>query len=108
MDGSPRILIVRLSAIGDVIHGLPVLCALRKAFPEAYLGWVVEGRAGELLDTEVVLYVVKPNELKNSLHGEDARLVRDELCGGIRARQQQLLLVVDVVDVLLLVVLRPR
>jgi len=47
---SPRILIVRLSAIGDVIHGLPVLCALREALPEAFLGWVVEGRAGDLLD----------------------------------------------------------
>ena len=31
----PRILIVRLSAIGDVIHGLPVLCALRDALPDA-------------------------------------------------------------------------
>ena len=46
---SPRILIVRLSAIGDVIHGVPVLCALRSALPEAFLAWVVEGRAGDLL-----------------------------------------------------------
>ena len=45
-----RILIVRLSAIGDVIHGVPVLCALRDALPEAFLGWVVEGRAGDLLE----------------------------------------------------------
>ena len=44
-----RILIVRLSAIGDVIHGIPVLCALRSAFPNALIGWVVEGRAGDLL-----------------------------------------------------------
>ena len=50
MDGSPRILIVRLTAIGDVIHGLPVLCALRAAMPEAFLGWVVEGGAGNLLE----------------------------------------------------------
>jgi len=47
---TPRILIVRLSAIGDVVHGLPVLCALREAFPEAFLGQVVEGRAGDLLE----------------------------------------------------------
>jgi heptosyltransferase I len=46
----PRILIVRLSAIGDVIHGLPVLCALRSALPNAFLGWVVEGRSGDLLE----------------------------------------------------------
>ena len=47
---SPRILIVRLSAIGDVIHGVPVLCALRAALPESFLGWVVEGRSGSLLE----------------------------------------------------------
>jgi len=46
---SPRIVIVRLSAIGDVIHGLPVLNALRERFPEAMLAWVVEKRAAELL-----------------------------------------------------------
>jgi lipopolysaccharide heptosyltransferase I len=55
MDGPPRILIVRLSAIGDVIHGVPVLCALRAAFPDAFIGWVVEGRAGDLLDTHPAL-----------------------------------------------------
>ena len=46
---SPRVLIVRLSAIGDVIHGLPVLCALRERFPQSLLGWVVEERAAALL-----------------------------------------------------------
>ena len=46
----PRILIVRLSAIGDVIHGVPVLCALRAAMPNAFLAWVVEGSAGDLLE----------------------------------------------------------
>jgi heptosyltransferase I len=44
-----RILIVRLSAIGDVLHGMPVLNALRVALPEAFLAWVVEGRAAQLL-----------------------------------------------------------
>lgn len=47
---SPRILIVRLSAVGDVIHGLPVLHALRERFPTAFLGWVVESRAAALLE----------------------------------------------------------
>lgn len=46
---SPRILIVRLSAIGDVIHTMPLACALRERFPKAFLAWVVEERAGELL-----------------------------------------------------------
>jgi lipopolysaccharide heptosyltransferase I len=47
---SPRILIVRLSAIGDVIHGLPVLCALREAMPNAFIGWVVESRCAGVLE----------------------------------------------------------
>ena len=44
-----RILIVRLSAIGDVVHGLPVLSALRSALPQAHLAWLVESRAADLL-----------------------------------------------------------
>ena len=46
-----RILIVRLGAMGDVIHGLPAVTALRAAFPEAKLGWLVEERWAELLCT---------------------------------------------------------
>ena len=40
---APRsILILRTSALGDVVHCLPVASALRAAFPAARLGWVVE------------------------------------------------------------------
>ena len=46
---SPNILIVRLSAVGDAIHGLPVLCALRDFFPRARISWVVEQRAAAVL-----------------------------------------------------------
>jgi len=48
-DKSPRILIVRLSAIGDVIQGMPIACALRERFPEAFLAWAVQEQAGTLL-----------------------------------------------------------
>lgn len=44
-----RILIVRLSAMGDVIHTLPAVHFLRQAFPHAHLGWLVEERWAELL-----------------------------------------------------------
>ncbi len=46
-----RLLIVRLGAMGDVIHGLPAVAALREAFPEAMLGWLIEERWAELLCT---------------------------------------------------------
>jgi heptosyltransferase I len=44
-----RLLIVRLSAMGDVIHTLPAVHALRQAFPRAYIGWLIEERWAELL-----------------------------------------------------------
>ena len=47
---SPRILLVRLSAIGDVIHGMPVLCALRERFPHAHISWVAERIGSKLLE----------------------------------------------------------
>jgi len=42
---TPRILLVRLSAIGDVVVTTPVVAAIRQRFPEAHLAWVVEERA---------------------------------------------------------------
>jgi heptosyltransferase-1 len=47
--GFERVLIVRLSAMGDIIHTLPAVGALRAVFPNATLGWVVEERWAELL-----------------------------------------------------------
>ncbi len=44
-----KLLIVRLSAMGDIIHTLPAVAALREAFPHAILGWLVEERWTELL-----------------------------------------------------------
>ena len=46
-----RILIVRLGAMGDIIHSLPAVNALRAAFPEAMIGWLIEERWAELLCT---------------------------------------------------------
>ncbi len=44
-----RILIVRLSAIGDVVHTLPALATLHRKLPGAFLGWAVDDRAAPLL-----------------------------------------------------------
>lgn len=44
-----KILITRLGAMGDIIHSLPAAAALRRAFPAATIGWVVEQRWVDLL-----------------------------------------------------------
>jgi len=44
-----RILIVRLSALGDVAYALPALVALRRHCPHAHITWAVEEAAADLL-----------------------------------------------------------
>ena len=44
-----QVLAVRLSSMGDVIHTLPAVAALRKALPEAKIDWAIEERWAELL-----------------------------------------------------------
>ena len=48
-----RILLVRISAMGDVIHAIPAFATLRAAFPEASIGWVIEERWRPLLPAGV-------------------------------------------------------
>src|SRR6478735_7868717 len=50
-----NILIVRLSALGDVVHAIPAAAALRRAFPEARIDWLVEARHRDILDLVTVL-----------------------------------------------------
>lgn len=44
-----RILLVRLSALGDVAYALPALAALRRHCPQAHIAWAVEEAAANLL-----------------------------------------------------------
>ena len=45
-----RILIVRMSALGDIVHALPVLSALRAAYPSAQIDWLAEATYAGILD----------------------------------------------------------
>jgi heptosyltransferase-1 len=45
-----RILIVRLSAMGDVIHAMPAVAALRRAHPALHIGWAIDPAWAPLLD----------------------------------------------------------
>jgi len=59
-----NILIVKLSAIGDVIHALPVAHALKQQYPQARITWVVEKPAYDLLtnnpDIDEIIIFDKP------------------------------------------------
>ena len=44
MNSTRRILIIRLSSLGDILHTLPAFWSLRQTFPDAAIDWVVEER----------------------------------------------------------------
>src|SRR3954447_22375198 len=48
--GQPRVLIVRLSAIGDCVQTMPLACAIRDRWPGAHVTWVVEKASAPLVE----------------------------------------------------------
>ncbi len=79
MSARPRILIVRLSALGDVVHVLPALAALRAAHPRAFIGWAVEDRAASLLEGHPHLdrlHVVPRAAWRKALERDPASVLR--------------------------------
>src|SRR5205809_2984676 len=50
-----RFLIVRLGALGDIVHTIPVAAALRRAFPDARIDWLVSAKHRDILDLVPVI-----------------------------------------------------
>ena len=55
LNGFPRILIIRFSAIGDVVRTLPALHALRDAYPHAQIDWAVEEKSLDIISDHPAL-----------------------------------------------------
>ena len=49
-EAGPAILIVRLGALGDILHAVPAAAALRQAYPHARIDWLVDARHRAILD----------------------------------------------------------
>lgn len=48
-DDVRSVLIIKLSSIGDVVHALPALAALRRRFPRGHIAWAVGPAAAEVV-----------------------------------------------------------
>ncbi|HEY4960854.1 MAG TPA: lipopolysaccharide heptosyltransferase I [Terriglobales bacterium] len=89
---SLRLLVVRLSAMGDVIHGIPAIAALRKAMPKLQVGWLVEERWAELLCAHPFERLQPRSELKplvDWVHISNFKDWRKELLSGGPWRDMQ-------------------
>ncbi len=49
LDGARRILLVKPSALGDVVHALPVVATLKRRYPQIPLDWLIEEEAAPLV-----------------------------------------------------------
>ena len=52
---APRFLIVRLGSLGDIVHALPAVAALREAHPRATIDWLVDRRNVEMVGLVAVI-----------------------------------------------------
>ncbi|MBU3589024.1 lipopolysaccharide heptosyltransferase I [Polynucleobacter sp. 80A-SIGWE] len=62
MSTSPKILLVKLSSLGDVLHNLPIVWDLRARLPDAQIDWVVE---------EAYVHLLEPLLSRDSFRGID-------------------------------------
>jgi heptosyltransferase I len=58
MTSFKSILVIKLGSIGDVLHTLPAVAALRASFPEARIDWLVEKKARVLLEGNPALHSI--------------------------------------------------
>jgi 3-deoxy-D-manno-octulosonic-acid transferase/heptosyltransferase-1 len=94
-----NILIVKLSAIGDVIHTLPSLAALRKLYPDAHITWVVEEAAADLIKNhhylDAVLISRRKSWIEDFRQGEIRRPLQEIFSFIKKLRQRPYDLVID-------------
>ena len=58
----PKILLVKLSSLGDVLHNLPIVWDLRKRLPNAQIDWIVE---------EAYVHLLEPLKTTDAFKGID-------------------------------------
>ena len=61
-----RILIIKPSSLGDIIHTLPLAHALKRCLPGCHLGWVVQEAFTELLDRDPAIDAVYPINISST------------------------------------------
>lgn len=85
-----RILLIKPSSLGDVVHALPVLHGLRRRYPHARIAWLIAVGCRELLEGHPQIDELIPFDRKR--YGQMTRSVRAtaafvEFVSGLRARR---------------------
>jgi len=94
-SSKPRILIVKLSSLGDVIHALPTLEALRLLYPQGHITWLVEDTYAPVLAGHPALDEVWPVPRPRFGSSDFLEDVRESLRVARRLRKKPFDLVID-------------
>lgn len=85
-----KILIIKPSALGDIVHSLPFLAAVKKKFPHAEIDWVVAHGLHKFLEGHPMidrLWVIKKDQWKKPGHLKDTFKEINDLRKGLKASQ---------------------
>ena len=86
-----RLLIIRLSSIGDVVHALPVSAALGEAFPNLEITWVVEAMSADIVTGNPYLkgVIIAPRQNRKKRGLSSAQVWREygAFLGDLRRRK---------------------
>jgi lipopolysaccharide heptosyltransferase I len=89
-DNIKNILIIKPSALGDIVHSLPFLAAVKKRFPHARIDWVVAHGLHTFLDGHPLidnLWVIKKDEWKKFANLKQTFKEINELKKGLKAAE---------------------
>lgn len=85
-----KILVVKPSSLGDVVHSLPVLASLSRCFPEAAIDWVIAGGLEGLLEGHPMirkLLVIQKDSWKRPANFAATARELSRLAGSLRAEK---------------------
>ena len=75
-----KFLLVRLGAMGDIVHAIPVAVALSRAYPDAQIDWLVSGKHRAVLDlVSVLTKTIVVNDRRSAGEGLTLRAAVREL-----------------------------
>lgn len=69
-----RILLIKQSSLGDIIHALPVAHALKRCFPTCGVGWIVEQGFAPLVAQDTAVDAVHPIHIPSTSNPDSGRL----------------------------------
>jgi lipopolysaccharide heptosyltransferase I len=71
---SARILILKPSSLGDIIHTLPLVHSLKRAWPDCHIGWVVQEAFAKMLENDPAVDTVHQINISSTSDPRSGRL----------------------------------